>query len=83
MSFLYHLYGSLSCDTKTWKKTGFWFCSDAEPCVFTISLINGFSKPCVFSIGFHEYGLTAVQWIAAPTAEISRKACKKVGVLET
>ena len=76
MCFLSHLYGSLSCDTKTWKKTGFWFCSDAEPCVFTISLINGFSKPCVFSIGFHEYGLTAVQWIAAPTAEFSRKACK-------
>ena len=79
MSFLSHLYGSLSCDMKTWKKTGFWPCSDAEPCVFTISLINGFSIPCVFSIGFHEYGLAAVQWIAAPTADFSRKACKNWG----
>ena len=61
------------------EKTGFWFCSDAEPCVFTISLINGFSKPCVFSIGFHEYGFAAVQWIAAPAADFSRKACKNWG----
>ena len=64
---------------KTWKKTGFWLCSDAEPCVFTIILINGFPKPCVFSVGFHEYGLAAVQWIAAPAADFSRKACKNWG----
>ena len=79
MSFLSSLYGSPSCDRKTWKNTGFWFCSDAEPCVFTISLINGFSIPCFFSIGFHEYGLAAVQWIAAPAADFSRKACKNLG----
>ena len=79
MSFLSYLYGSPFSDMKTWKKTGFWPCSDAEPCVFTISLINGFPKPCVFSIGFHEYGLAAVQWIAAPAADFSRKACKNWG----
>ena len=79
MSFLSYLYGSPSSDMKTLKKTGFWPCSDAEPCVFTIILINGFPKPCVFSVGFHEYGLAAVQWIAAPAADFSRKACKNWG----
>ena len=67
---------------KTWKKTGFWPCSDAEPCVFTIILINGFPKPYVFSVGFHEYGLAAVQWIAAPAAFFLEKHVK-IGVLET
>jgi hypothetical protein len=38
-----------------------------------------FPKPCVFSVGFHEYGLAAVQWIAAPAADFSRKACKNWG----
>ncbi len=74
-----YLYGSPSSDMKTWKKTGLWPCSDAEPCVFTIILINGFPKPCVFSVGFHEYGLAAVQWIAAPAADFSQKACKNWG----
>ena len=64
---------------KTWEKTGFGHCSDAEPCVFTITLISMFPKPCVFSVGFHEYGLAAVQWIAAPAADFSRKACKNWG----
>ena len=59
MSFLCRLYGSQSSDMKTWKKTGFWPCSDAEPCVFTIILISMFPKPCVFSVGLARCALAA------------------------
>ena len=82
MSFLSYLYGSQSSGTKTWKKTGFWLCSDAEPCVFTIILISMFPKPCVFAVVLARFGLAAAQWIAARAADFSRKACKN-GVLET
>ena len=37
------------------------------------------SNTLCFSGGFHEYGLAAVQWIAAPAADFSRKACKNLG----
>jgi hypothetical protein len=79
MCFFFGLCDSQSSGMKTWEKTGFGHCSDAEPCVFTITLISMFPKPCVFSVGFHEYGLAAVQWIAAPAADFSRKACKNWG----
>ena len=64
---------------KTREKTGFGLCSDAEPCVFTIFLINMFPKPCVFAVVLARFGLAAAQWIAARAAEFSRKACKKIG----
>ena len=60
-------------------KNGVGHCSDAEPRVFTLTLISMFPKPYVFSVGFHEYGLAAVQWTAAPAADFSRKACKNLG----
>ena len=50
-----------------------------NPVFFTIILINRFPKPCVFSVGLNEYGLAAVQWIAAPAADFSQKACKNWG----
>ena len=77
--FFSALYERESSDRKKQEKTGFGHCSDAEPCVFTFTLISMFPKPCVFSVGFHEYGLAAVQWSAAPAADFSRKACKNWG----
>ena len=64
---------------KTWEKTGFGLCSDAEPCVFTIFLISMFPKPCVFAVVLARFGLAAAQWIAARAADFYRKACKKLG----
>ena len=64
---------------KTRGKTGFGHCSDAEPCVFTIVLISMFPKPCVFAVVLARFGLAVAQWIAAWTADFSRKACKKLG----
>ena len=64
---------------KTWKKTGFGLCSDAEPCVFTIVLISKFPKPYVFAVVLARFGLAVAQWIAAGAAYFSWRACKKRG----
>ena len=55
---------------------GFGHCSDAEPYVFTITLISMFPEPCVFAVVLARFGLAAAQWIADRAAEFSRKACK-------
>ena len=42
-------------------------------------LSNQFPKPCVFAVVLAWFGLAVAQWIAAWTADFSRKACKKWG----
>ena len=58
---------------------GFGHSSDAEPCVFTITLISMFPKPCVFAVVLARFGLAVAQWIAAGAAYFSWRACKKRG----
>ena len=64
---------------KTWGKTGFGLCSDAEPCVFTISLISTFPKPCVFAVVLVRFGLAVAQAIVALAADFTRNERKTLG----